>query len=178
MKPGTVDRFRHGATPRQLVAYSLRTMSSRIHFRCDAGEGFENPMEVKAAHAGDCGERIEVRHILSGLDQMASLRHRCGVLFDERRLVRPAPFAGSEACLFGLFARGVETDMLAACQPRRTGWPAIDASRLYRIIERAVRGAVASHYRLPSFIVARERRRGPSSLCHHWFTRLMHGFSL
>ena len=57
-------------------------------------------MEVKAAHAGGGSERIEVRHILSGLDQMASLRHRCGVLFGERRLVRPAPFAGPEARLF------------------------------------------------------------------------------
>src|SRR5215510_4470472 len=124
-------------------------------------------MEVEAAHASGCGERIEVRHILGGLDQMASLRHRCGVLFGERRLVRPAPFAGPEACLFSLFARCMEMDMLAACQPRRTGWPAIDAGRPYRIIERTVCGTVASHYRLPPCIVARERRRGPSSLRHH-----------
>src|SRR5215813_12741900 len=135
-------------------------------------------MEVEAAHASSCGERIEVRHILSGLDQMANLRHRCGVLFGERRLVRPAPFAGPEACLFSLFARRVETDMLAACQPRRTGWPAIDACRLYRIIKRTVRGAVAPHHCLPPFLVTRERLQGPSGLCHHWFTRLLHSFFL
>jgi hypothetical protein len=177
MKPGAVDRCRYRVSAGEFVAHSLRTVRSRIRFRCDAGEGFENPMEVKAAHAGGGGERIEVRHILSGLDQMASLRHRCGVLFEERRLVRPAPFAGPEACLFSFFARRVETDMLATCQPRCTGWPAIDAGRPYRIIERAVRGAVASYYRRPPFIVARERRRGPSGLCHHWFPRLMHCFS-
>src|SRR5215813_1290992 len=108
---------------------------------------------------------------------MASLRHRCGVLFGERRFSRSAPFAGPEACLFGLFARCMETDMLMARQPRCAGWPAIDAGRPYRIIERAVRGAIAPYHSLPPFIVARERQRGPSGLCHRWFTRLLHGFS-
>src|SRR5215471_20369204 len=106
-------------------------------------------MKVKAAHPGGCSKRIEVRHVLSSLDQMASFRHCHGVLSGERRLVRPASFAGPEACLFGLFAGRVETDMLAACQPRRTGWPAINAGRPYRIIKRTVRGAIAPHHCLP-----------------------------
>jgi hypothetical protein len=178
MKPGAIDRGRYRVSAGEFVAHSLRTVRSRIRFRCNAGEGFENPMKVKATHASRGGERIEVRHILSGLDQMARPRHCGGVLFGECRLVRPAPFAGSETSLFGLCACRVETDMLAACQPRRTGWPAIDASRPYRIIERTVCGAVASHDRLPPFIVTRKRRRGLRSLCHHCFTRLMHGFSL
>src|SRR5262245_48400966 len=135
-------------------------------------------MKVKATHPGGCSECIEVRHVLSGLDQMASLRHCCSVLLGERRLVRPASFAGPEARLFGLVARRVETDMLAACQPRRTGWPAINACRLYRIIKRTVRGAVAPHHCLPPFLVTRERLQGPSGLCHHWFTRLLHSFFL
>src|SRR4029450_9918072 len=134
-------------------------------------------MEVKAAHASGCSERIEIRHGLSGLDQMASLRHRCGVLFSERRFSRLAPFAGSETCLFGLFTRRMETDMLTACQPCRAGWPAVDAGRPYRIIKRTVRSAVAPHYRLPPFLVARERQRGLRRLCYRWFTHLMHGFS-
>jgi len=171
MKSSAVDRFRYRVSPGELVPHPLRTVSSRIRFRRDAGEGFENPMEVKAAQAGGGGERIEVRHVLSGLDQMASLCHRCGVLFGERRLVRPAPFAGPEACLFGLFAGRVETDMLAACQPRRTGWPAIDAGRLYRIIKRAVRGAVArttaSTVHRRSRTAARSERFVSSLL--HWF---------
>src|SRR5919197_554241 len=133
-------------------------------------------MEVKAAHTGGCGERLEVRHVLRGLKQTASLRHRCGVLFGERRFSRSAPFAGPEACLFGLFVCVMETDMLTACQPRRAGGPAIDAGRPYRIIKCAVRSAVAPPYRLPPFLVAQEGRRGPSGLCPRWFSRLRHGF--
>ena len=99
MKPGAVDRFRHRVSPRELVPHPLRTVRSRIRFRRDASEGFEDPMEVKAAHAGGGGERLEVRHVLSGLDQMASLRHHRGVLFGERRFSRSAPLQGRKpAC--------------------------------------------------------------------------------
>jgi hypothetical protein len=111
-------------------------------------------MEVKAAHAGGCSEPIEVRHVLSGLNETASPGYRSGVLFGKCRLSRSAPFAGPEACLFGLFTGRMETDMLTACQPRRAGWPTIDAGRPHRIIERIVSGAVAPYHRRPSFLVA------------------------
>ena len=165
MKSGSVDRFCHRVSPAECVPHPLRPVRRRIRFRRDAGEGFKDTVEVKTAHAGSCGERREIRYILSGRDQMARLRYCCGVLFGEPRLVRSAPFTGPEACLFGLFAGCIETDMRAACQPCRAGWPAIDAGSPYRIIERAVRGAVAPHHRLPPCLVARERWRGPSGLC-------------
>src|SRR5215471_12173175 len=174
IEPSTVDRFCHCVAPRQFVSYSLRTVRSRIRFRRDAGYGFKDPMEVKTAHASGFGEGIEVRHVRSGLDQPAGLRHRCSVLCGECRLMRSAPFARPEAGLFSLFACGMETDMLAAGQPRRTGWPAIDAGRPHRIVKCTVRGAVAPHHCLPPCIVARERRRGASGLCHRWCTRLLH----
>src|SRR5512134_3949462 len=127
MKPGAVDRFRHRIRPRELVPHPLRPVRSRIRFRRDAGEGFEDPMEVKATHASGCSEPIEVRHVLSGLNETASPGYRSGALFGERRFSRSAPFAGPETCLFGLFTRRVETDMLTARQPCRAGWPTIDA---------------------------------------------------
>src|SRR5262245_41182608 len=88
MKSGSVARFRHRVSAAEFVSYPLRTVCRRICFRRNASVSFEDTMEVKTAHAGSCGERLEVRHILRGLDQMASLRHRCGVLFGEPRLVR------------------------------------------------------------------------------------------
>src|SRR6266571_7689625 len=73
VKPGAVDRFRHRISPGELVPHPLRTVRRRIRFRRDAGESFEDPLDVKAAHAGSFSERLEVRHVLSGLNQMARL---------------------------------------------------------------------------------------------------------
>jgi hypothetical protein len=118
MKSGFVDRFRHCVSAAELVPHPLRTVRRRICFRRDTGKGFEDTMEVKTAQTGSCGERSEIRHVLGGLDETASLRYHCGVLCGERQLVRPASFTGPEAGLFGLFTRRMKTDMLAACQPR------------------------------------------------------------
>jgi hypothetical protein len=177
MKPGAVDRFRHRIRPGELVPHSLRPVCSCIRFRRDAGEGFEDPMEVKAAHAGGRSEPIEVRHVLSGLNETASLDYRSSVLCGERRFSRSASSTGPEACLFGLCTRRMETDMRTACQARRAGWPTIDASRSHRIIERTVSGAVTPYHRRPPFLVTGERRCGLNGYCPREFTRLLHSFS-
>jgi hypothetical protein len=54
--------------PRTPASASLCAVSSRISFRRDAGYGFEDTVEVKAAHTGGFGKRMEVRHVLGGFE--------------------------------------------------------------------------------------------------------------
>jgi hypothetical protein len=163
MEPRAIDRFRHRVSLGELVSHPLRAVSSRVRFWRDAGDSFEDAMEVIATHAGGLRQLIEAWHLLRFLflNGATGCRHRRSLPRGEGRLMRPAALAGPETCLFGLGARRMETDMLAACQARRAGRPAIDAGRPHRIIKRPVRGAVAPYYRLPAYIVAGEHRREP-----------------
>ena len=119
------------------------------------------------------GERREARQLVGALDQPAGLRHRGGLPLGERGLGRPAALAGAEAGLLGGGRARVERDVLAPRQPRAARGPAIDPGGAHRIVERAVRRAVAALHRLPArrrrsrkppWFVARSARIGSSFL--------------
>src|SRR5882672_421191 len=159
IEPGAVDRFGHGAASRQLLAHSPRAMSRRIGFRRDTGDGLEDAMKMKAAHAGGFGERLETGHLLGRLDQAAGFRHDSGALLGEPGLVRPAALAWAESGRFRFFAARMEADVFAPRKARRAGRTAIDARRAHGIIKNPLRATIASHHGGPAFLVVGKKRR-------------------
>ena len=64
LEPRAINRFGHRGSPRQLVPHPLRPLRHRVGFWRDASDGFEDTMEVIAAHADRGCECVEAGQCL------------------------------------------------------------------------------------------------------------------
>ena len=154
IEAGAVDRLGDRAALRKLLAHAFGALCIAIGFRRHAGHGLEDAVEVEAAHAGGVRQRVEARHLVRLLDRTAGFCDQCCLTLGERGFVRPAALARAEARALGGGAARMEADVLASRPARRAGRPAIDAGREHRVVERAIRRAVAPQDRVPALVVA------------------------
>ena len=129
-------------------------MRRGVGLRRDTERLLEDAVEVIGAQAHGLGERVELRRLVSGLDQPAGLRDLPGVKLPERRLVGLAALAGAEACPLCLVARVEEEHIGAIGETRRTTRAAINAGGFHRNVELAFEGGVAGDESLPAGLVA------------------------
>src|SRR3989449_9947333 len=71
MDARALDRFLHAWALRQGLAHAPGAVRRRVGFGGDPGNRPEHAVEMKAAHSGGSGERVQVRHLLGRLDQAA-----------------------------------------------------------------------------------------------------------
>ena len=160
IETGTVDRLGDRGTLFQLVPHAPRAPGVGVGFGRHPGDRLEHPVEVKAAHAGGPGERVEARRLFGLLDQATGMRHHRRVAFGQRLLVRPAALARAKARRLRLLAGGVEGDVRAARQARGAARPAVHAGGQDRIVKHSDRGAVTASDRIPPRIAGGEGWHG------------------
>ena len=129
-------------------------MRRGVGLRRDPERLLEDAVEVIGAQAHGLGKIVELRRLVSGLDQPAGLRNLPGVKLTERLPVGLAAFAGPEARPLRLVPRVEEAHIGALGETRRTTRAAIDAGGFHRNVELAFEGGVAGDDSLPAGLVA------------------------
>src|SRR6185437_3217637 len=131
--------FGHRAAAAELAAQPLAPSRRGIGFRRDAGRGFEDAVEMKAAHAGDLGEDLEARLALRRLDHAAGLGDHRRLLGARRGRVGTAALARAEAGALRRLAALIKSNVFAIGPARAARRPAINAGGAHGIEESAVR---------------------------------------
>ena len=151
---GVINRVGNAVVRLQRRFRASIAQGPRIFCRRHAKVALEDPLEVVRGIADCLGDFGQCRRFVGAFDELDGL---CDCLAVAAHLVGPAPQARAIARCLGFRATREELDMLSLWAARRAAWLAIDAGRLDRTDDPAVRTPVTAHEGRPGRVRIKAR---------------------
>ncbi len=153
VKAGVVDRLRDAGTTCQAFPDLRCAIGHRIILGRQTRGRLEAAMEIARTPADRCGQIGQRRLLLACLDQPTGTRDDGDVLRLNRRSVRIAALARSKPRRLGLLEGVMKQDVLGIGDPRRAGWPAVNAGCQNRVPKMTISRPVAGDDARPARII-------------------------